>query len=325
MTVNTTDTPPMPRLGIDARALFRRFGLAAALLAMAAVFAALSDVFLTAQNLRNLLLQAAPLAAVAFGQAFVVLNGDLDLSVGSAVGLCSVVMASVMAAQGVWPGIAAGLGAGLLLGLANAAAVTWLRVMPFIATLAMMSIAQGAALMLSHGTPVVGLPAGFADFGFARVLGLPAPFLLAAALGLGAALFLAFTVPGRDVYAVGGNAAAARLAGIPVPAIRVMSFAICGLSAAVAALILTARVSSGQPTLGGALALQSVAAVVLGGVSLFGGRGSIAGVAVGVAFVTVLGNGLNLLNVSSYAQMVAIGLALIAAVALDRLLADARG
>ncbi len=296
----------------------REFGMPVALILLVVFFSANSDVFLTGQNLRNVALQAAALAAVAIGQTFVILNADLDLSVGSIVALVSVIASMAMAAYGAPVGILAGLATGALVGLINGIVVTRFRVMAFIATLAMLSIAQGVALNISKGIPVTGLPNGFADIAFARFMGIPIPFVISLFLFVSAAIALHYTRLGRNIYAVGGNAAAARLSGIPVRKTQTWAYVISGLCAAIASLILTARVGSGQPTLGSSLALESVAAVVLGGVSLFGGRGSIIGVGIGVAFVSILSNGLNLLNVSSYTQLMIVGIALIAAVAVDQ-------
>lgn len=300
----------------------REFGLPVALGMLVLYFALSSDYFLTGSNLRNVALQAAALAAVAIGQTFVILNADLDLSVGSIVALVSVVAGMAMAAYGAPVGIALGLLTGAACGLINGLVVTRLRVMAFIATLAMLSIAQGVALNISGGIPVTGIPGAFADIAFARFGSIPVPFLISSVLFVTAALALHYTRLGRNIYAVGGNAEAARLSGIPVRKTKTWAYVISGLCAAVASLILTARVGSGQPTLGGSLALESVAAVVLGGVSLFGGRGSIIGVGFGVAFVSILSNGLNLLNVSSYTQMMIVGVALIAAVAIDQALSS---
>ena len=296
----------------------REFGMPVALILLVIYFSASSDVFLTGQNMRNVALQAAALAAVAIGQTFVVLNADLDLSVGSIVALVSVVASMAMAAYGAPVGIMVGLVTGGLIGLINGLVVTRFRVMAFIATLAMLSIAQGVALNISKGIPITGVPGSFADIAFARFLGVPVPFLISLVLFVLAAVTLHYTRLGRNIYAVGGNSAAARLSGIPVRKTQTWAYVISGICAAVASLILTARVGSGQPTLGSSLALESVAAVVLGGVSLFGGRGSIIGVGIGVAFVSILSNGLNLLNVSSYTQLMIVGVALIAAVAVDQ-------
>jgi ribose transport system permease protein len=165
---------------------------------------------------------------------------------------------------------------------------------------------------------VTGVPDSFSSLAYARVLGIPVPVIIAILVLLMAFLVLRYTLLGRRIYAVGGNEEAARLSGIRIGAIKIAAYILSGLCASVGSIILTARVASGQPSLGAALPLESVAAVVLGGISLFGGRGSVIGVAFGVLFISILSNGLNLLNVPSYTQMMVIGGALILAVALDQ-------
>lgn len=299
----------------------RQVGLPLACLILVVFFGATSEVFLNVQNFRNIGLAAAALAAVSFGQTFVILTAGLDLSVGSTVALVSVVSGFAMRASGIAGGIVAGLLTGIAVGLVNGLVVTRLRVVPFIATLAMLSIASGLALNLSAGVPVTGLPSAFGDLAYRLVLGVPVPIVIAFVMLIISDVILRYTRRGRHLYAVGGNEEAARLSGIEVDRVKLLAYMYCGASAAVGSLILTARVASGQPTLGVSLPLESVAAVVLGGVSLFGGRGSAVAVAFGVAFVSLLSNGLNLLNVSSYTQMMVIGTALILAVALDQALA----
>ena len=298
----------------------RQIGLPLAVLGLITIFASTSDVFLSVQNFRNIGLQAAALAAVSFGQTAVILTAGLDLSVGSIVALVSVSSAMVMLDFGITAGILMGLLAGLGIGLVNGLIITRLRVFPFIATLAMMSFASGLALNLSGGTPVIGLAVKFSDVAYEDLLGLPVPVVVALVLLVITFVILRYMRWGRNIYAIGGNQEAARLSGIKVDGVRVAAYMFCGFCAAVGALILTARVASGQPTLGTTLPLESIAAVVLGGVSLFGGRGSVVGVAFGVAFISILSNGLNLLNVSSYTQMMVIGAALAGAVAIDQVL-----
>ena len=307
------------RLGRLARRInAREAGLPLAVLALVVFFALQSDVFLTVPNWQNVALQAAALALVAFGQCFVILTAGIDLSVGSTVALASVVTAIVMQDTNIAVGILAGVGAGLGVGLVNGFVITVLRVVPFVATLAMLSIASGLALSWSGGTPVSGLPPDFISIARDRLFGVPVPAVIAAGVFVLGYLVLRYTRLGRYLYAVGGNAEAARLSGIDVRLVTASAYVICSFFAACAAIVLTARVASGQPTLGASLALESVAAVVIGGVSLFGGRGSIVGVFFGVAFVSILRNGLNLMNVSSYTQLLVLGIALIAVIALDR-------
>ena len=298
----------------------RQIGLPLAVSALLILFASLSDVFFTLSNFRNVGLQAAALAAVSFGQTVVILTAGLDLSVGAIVAVVSVIMALAMLKFGILGGALVGLLAGIGAGLMNGFIITRLRVFPFIATLAMMSFLSGLALNLSGGTPVTGLSAAFTNFAYQRLLGVPIPVVVSLTLLLLTFLILRYFRVGRNIYAIGGNQEAARLSGLNVNLIKAMAYMYSGFCSAIAALILTARVASGQPTLGLSLPLESVAAVVLGGVSLFGGRGSVIGVAFGVAFVSILSNGLNLLNVSSYTQMMVIGIALAGAVTIDQAL-----
>src|SRR6201999_2238313 len=203
-------------------------------------------------------------------------------------------------------------------GLVNGVVITRFKVFPFIATLAMMSMVSGLALSLSGGVAVTGVPPAFSDLAYEFMLGVPMPVVIAAAVLMVAFFILRYTLLGRRIYAVGGNEEAARLSGIDVGRIKIAAYSLSGVCAFVGSIILTARVASGQPSLGATLPLESVAAVVLGGISLFGGRGSIVGGGFGVLFISILSNGLNLMNVPSYTQMMLVGSALILAVALDQ-------
>ena len=296
----------------------RDIGLPLAVIALVVSFSVLSPVFPTLQNFRNIGIAAAALAAVSFGQTFTILTAGLDLSVGSTVALVSVIAAFGMRRYGIAAGTIEALLTGAAVGLVNEIVITRFKVFPFIATLAMLSIMSGLALNLSSGVAVSGLPGRFGDLAYDLVAGIPIPVIVALLVLAVSHFVLRYTRLGRHIYAVGGNEEAARLSEINIKFVKVAAYVICGFCAAVGSIILTARVASGQPTLGTSLPLESVAAVVLGGVSLFGGRGSVVGVAFGVAFVSILSNGLNLLNVSSYTQLMVIGAALIVAVALDQ-------
>ena len=296
----------------------RQLGLPLVVIVLIAFFATASEVFFSIPNFRNIGVAAAALAAVSFGQTFTILTAGLDLSVGSTVALASVIGALVMREHGIAAGVFATLLAGTAVGLCNGLVITRFRVFPFIGTLAMLSIASGLALSLAAGVPVTGLPVAFTDLAYDLVFGVPVPVVIAAVVLVASYLILRYTRFGRHIYAVGGNEEAARLSGIRIDRVKLAAYAVSGLCAGIGSLILTSRVGSGQPALGVSLPLESVAAVVLGGVSLFGGRGSVLGVAFGVLFVSILSNGLNLLNVSSYTQMMVIGGALIVAVALDQ-------
>jgi ribose transport system permease protein len=302
------------------RADLRQLGLPAALVALVIYFAISAPYFLELSNFQNIGKQGAALAAVAFGQTFVVLTRGIDLSVGATIGLVSVCTAWGGAHWGLSGALVCGLGAGLLVGLANGLTVAVLGVTPFVATLATLSIVGGVALMISGGIPLEGVPTAIGDLATTNVSIVPASVVVSASLFVLAYFVLRTTRLGRYFYAIGGNTEAARLSGLPIRRVVVSAYVLCSLFTAIAGIILTSRVYSGQPRLGESLTLQSIAAVVLGGVSLFGGRGSLIGVAFGVAFISILANGLNLMNVASYTQMLVIGLALIAAVALDHFL-----
>lgn len=302
----------------------REIGLPIIVVLMVIFFSVNSDVFLSLPNFRNIGVSAAALAAVSFGQTFAILTAGLDLSVGAIVALVSIVGALVMRDYSVVAGLAAALAMGAAVGAVNGLVVTRFKVFPFIATLAMMSIVSGLALSLSGGVAVTGVPEAFSSLAYARSFGVPIPVVIAVAVLAVCVVILRYTKLGRRVYAVGGNEEAARLSGIPVGGVKIAAYVLSGLCASVGSLILTARVASGQPSLGATLPLESVAAVVLGGVSLFGGRGSVVGVAFGVLFISILSNGLNLLNVPSYTQMMVIGGALILAVSLDQIFIGAK-
>lgn len=308
-----------------ARVDIRQLGLPLAVIALLVYFSIASPYFLDLTNFQNVGRQGAALAAVAFGQTFVILTAGIDLSVGATIALVSVSTAWGGTQYGLTGALVCGLAAGLAVGFVNGTVVARLGVAPFVATLAMLSIAGGAALIISGGVPIRGLPTQVTDLATLEVGPVPAPVVVSFGLFAIAFVILRWTRLGRYFYAIGGNAEAARLAGIPTGRVTVAAYVLCSLFTAVGAIILTGRVHSGQPTLGADLTLQSIAAVVLGGVSLFGGRGSLVGVAFGIAFISILANGLNLLGVASYTQMLIIGAALIAAVAFDRLVARRSG
>ena len=310
--------------GTRLRALLQRHGreivLPLVVAFMILLFSLISDVFFSVPNFRNIGVAAAALACVSFGQTFAIITAGLDLSVGATVALVSILSAFAMRSHGIAAGIFAALLTGCAVGLVNGLVIAKLKVFPFIATLATMSIIAGLALRLSGGVPVTGVPNAFADLAYDLIFGIPVPVVIALCVLVVTALILRYTRVGRHIYAIGGNEEAARLSGIAIDRVKLVAYVLSGFCAAVGSIILTARVASGQPSLGTSLPLESVSAVVLGGVSLFGGRGSVIGVAFGVLFVSILSNGLNLLNVSSYTQMMVIGAALIVAVALDQAL-----
>jgi ribose transport system permease protein len=274
--------------------------------------------FATAANLSNVAEQSAIVGVIAIGMTFVILTGGIDLSVGSLVALAGVVIGGAL--QRGWP-VSGAVGAGLLAGVAagavNGLMITRGRLPPFIATLGMMSVARGGALMLSDGRPISGFPDPLRVIATGNLLGVPAPVVLLLALYFVAYLVLTRTVVGRYIYAIGGNEEATVLAGVDVRFHKTVVYAISGLSAAVCAVLLVARLDSAQPIAGIGYELDAIAAVVIGGTSLLGGSGSVIGTLIGALIMSVLRNGLNLLGVSSYLQQVAIGAVIIVAVLID--------
>jgi ribose transport system permease protein len=305
--------------GLAARRGLLRVGLPALFFVMYAFFALTAPEFFTVSNTQDVVRQGSTLAILAFGQTFAVLSAGVDLSVGATLGLASVVDAMVAKQHGIPAGMVAALLVGIAAGLVNGVFIAKLRVNPFIVTLGTLSVFQGVALSISGGSYIQDMPQGFSDLGYDSLGPIPLAAMAAGIVFLFSLVILTQTRFGRAVYAVGGNPEAARLSGIPVTRTRWLIYILTGLTAGVAGIVLSSRVSSGQPLLGQGLELQSVAAVVLGGISLFGGEGTALGVLFGVLLVSFLQNGLNLLNVSSFLQYAIIGSALVLAVTLDRL------
>jgi ribose/xylose/arabinose/galactoside ABC-type transport system permease subunit len=280
--------------------------------------------FLSPGNLGNVVSNFLPLLAVSLGQTLVLVTGGIDLSVTAVVALASVAGAKVMTeAGGLAPGnallgVLAMLAVGLAVGLFNGLAVARLRMPPFLATLAVMTFASGFAIWSTRSQGIAGLPAGFRALG-GELGGVPLSLLLVAPLAVGAHLLLQRTVFGRWLYAVGGNARAARVSGVPVERVLLLAYAACGLCAAVAAVLYTARIETGSPVLGQRIFLDVVGGAVIGGTSLFGGRGTVRGTALGVLFITLVDNSLNLLGLSSFTILIAKGGVILAAAVLDAL------
>ncbi len=273
-----------------------------------------TDNFLTTTNLTNLLGQAAVLGIVAFGVTFCILSGELDLSVGTGCALVTVVAATVMVSSGsILLGVLVGLGTGLAIGCANAFIVTVLQVPSFIATLGMMVIAGGVALAITDGAVVTGLPAAAANIASGEILGVRAIVWIFAATFVVLYFVQARTVFGTRVMAVGSNADAARLAGVRVNRVRTLCFLISGLTIGIGGIALMSRVESGQPNAAALLELNAIAAIVIGGSSLFGGRGSMARTLWGVLLIATLQNGLDLLAVQDEFKRVIVGAVLIGA------------
>jgi len=299
--------------------LLRRFGPLFGLLLLSGTLAVLSDHFLRFDNLMGVFRQSAVNALLALGQLAVIITAGIDLSVGSILGLCCVLVAMLLKA-GVPPvlAVAAALAIGVLLGALNGVLFTKLHLPhPFIPTLGMMNFARGLALVLTGGFPISELPAGFRFLGAGSMAWIPAPVLLVVVCCLLFHIFLRYTTYGRDTYAIGGNRQAALLSGIPVDRRLIMVYALSGGMSALGAIVLAGRMNSGFPLAGMGAELDSIAAVIIGGASFFGGMGTVAGTLVGALIMGVLRNGLNLLNVSASWQTVVIGVVIVVAVWVD--------
>ncbi|GMU51931.1 MAG: transporter [Candidatus Xenobia bacterium] len=296
------------------RGLAGKLAPALGLLALCGWLSLMTPAFLTPDNLTNVLLQSAINAVLAAGMTFVILTGGIDLSVGSMLALSGMLLGRLLKSGVPWPSaVLVGILAGALLGLINGLLITRGKLPPFIATLGMMSAARGLALVFSGGRPESGFEPGFLALGEGAAL-----LAVMAVVYLLAWITLQRTVFGRSVYAVGGNEQAAWLSGINTGAVKTLVYVLSGLLAGLAAAMLTARLNSAQPIAGVMYELDAIAAVVIGGTSLAGGQGSVLGTLLGALIMSVLRNGLNLLEVSADMQQVVIGVVIILAVLFDR-------
>ena len=280
-----------------------------------------SPYFLTFDNAVNVLLNAAPLALIAGGMTLTLIAAEIDLSVGSVVALVGSLAALLSVNFGApWPIVLIGaIGAGAVVGLVNGWFTTRLGMPSFVATLAMLGIARGVALLITQGKPIYGLPDTIAWLGQGELWIVPVPIVLAALILAVLHFALSRTRFGLNVYAVGGNPEAARLSGVDVPGVKMAVLVLSAVLASVGGLILAARLNAGSGTVGADLLLDAIAAVVIGGTSLLGGVGRITGTVLGVLLIASIRNGLVLLNVSAFWQQVAIGGLILLAVSVDYL------
>ncbi|MBB5179667.1 ribose transport system permease protein [Planomicrobium koreense] len=303
------------------QSLLQKIGPFIGLIVIVLIFSILEPGFLSMNNLLNVLRQVSFNALIAFGMTFVILTGGIDLSVGSILALTGAVSAGLIA-SGIDPIFAmlAGLLLGAILGAVNGFIIAKGKVAPFIATLATMTIYRGLTLVYTEGRPISGLGdnAAFQMLGKGYFFGIPVP-VVTMLISFGILYFiLKKTTFGRRVYAVGGNEEASILSGINTDRIKIYVYSLTGLLSALAALMLTSRLNSAQPTAGEMFELDAIAAVVLGGTSLTGGRGWIVGTLIGALIIGVLNNGLNIIGVTSFFQQVVKGAVILLAVLLDR-------
>jgi ribose/xylose/arabinose/galactoside ABC-type transport system permease subunit len=296
-----------------------RFGLPLLVLAVAVVTGFIEPHFWSMANAQNLARQSAPLQIVVVGQLFVLLCGGLDLSVASVMACSGVIGVLALPYVGLAGGVVVMILSGLVFGLANGALIVGFSVSPFIVTLGMLSVAKGLALLLTNGLPLYSVPDALVDVvGFGAFLGVPVSSLIAFAAMLAGAFVLQLTIFGRHIYAVGSSEMAARNSGVRVGRVKLAVYVLAGGAAGLAAVVMTAWVSAAQPLAGEGTELQSIAAVVVGGVALAGGSGNMTQAFFGVLILGLLSNALNMAGVSSFLQVLVIGVVILLAVIIDR-------
>lgn len=273
--------------------------------------------FLTSRNIFNVLRQVSITGIVAVGMTFVIITGGIDISVGSIVALSGVVAAMALkAGLGVAPSVTLALLSGVAAGLLNGTLISYGKIMPFVATLGTMSVIRGLTLIIVNGQAIWELPEGFLNIGTGYALGVPIPVIITVLIYVGGQILLKRFTYGRYTLAVGGDEESARLSGVAVQRVKLLTYVLCGLLSAVAGVVLAARLGSGQPSTGTGYELIAIAAAVIGGNSLSGGRGTVLGTFVGVLILGVVGNALNLWGVAGFWQIVVSGsIVLLAALA----------
>lgn len=302
----------------DMGKMLRQFGLVFVILAIVIVMSIVSDVFMTKNNMMNVLRQISINGILAIGMTFVILTGDIDLSVGSVVGLTSVICGSFLQkGTNFIVAILIAMVISVFCGIVNGYLVAYVGFQPFIATLSTMTIGRGAALLYSDGKPYIIKDPSFIKIGQGFVRGIPIPIILlliACIIGL---IILNMTTFGRYVFAIGGNKNAAKLSGVRTRRVELMVYVISAICACVVGLILSARISSGQPTAGESYEMDAIAATAIGGTSMSGGVGSLYGTILGFMIIGLLSNAMNLMNINSFWQQIVKGLLIVIAVFLD--------
>ncbi len=293
-----------------------------ALIILMAVITIINSNFLTANNLLNLLLQVTSNALIAFGMTFVILTGGIDLSVGSILALSSALTAGLLGSgMPVALAILISLILGCILGMMNGLLISYGKLAPFIVTLATMTIFRGATLVYTNGNPITkGLSDTFLFqfLGQGYIVGIPFPVIIMFIVFIVLYVLLHKTAFGKSVYAIGGNEKAAYISGVKLNKVKIIIYSISGIMASISGLIITSRLSSAQPTAGASYEMDAIAAVVLGGTSLSGGKGRILGTLIGALIIGVLNNGLNIIGVSAFWQQVVKGVVILIAVLIDR-------
>ncbi len=304
----------------DLRQVLRSYGILIAFVLIVIAMTILSPVFLTLTNVLNIVRQSSIYGIMAVGMTFVILTGGIDLSVGSILAIAGAIAAgSIKSGMGLGITVLAALAIGLGCGLANGVLVTLGRITPFVVTLGMMSIARGLTLIYTKGYPISGFHDAFRFIGGGDLLAIPFPIIVFLLTTVIAWVVLSQMRLGRYTYAIGGNEETVKLSGINADFFKTVVYIISGITSAISALILTSRLNSAEPVAGQGYELDVIAAVVIGGTSLMGGRGSVWGTLIGALLIGVINNGMNLLGISPYFQLVVKGVIIIGAVLLDRL------
>ena len=308
--LNAIGTKPLRFMG--------QLGPTLGLIVLCIIAGSMSPVFFTVSNLMNIVLQVAVIAVIAAGMTFVILTGGIDLSVGSILGLTGVLLGGIFKATNSVPlAVLSSVAIGGFIGLINGALVSYGNVPAFCATLGMMAVARGLAFVYTKGMPISDFPDSFRFFGSAYIGAIPVPVLEALLVFVVAWYVLTKTPAGRSIYALGSNEQASRLSGIRTDFYKTLVYVVSGILTGFAALMFVGRINSAHPLAGQGYELDAIAAVVIGGTSLSGGQGSIAGTFVGALIMGVIRNALNLLNVDAYWQQVVIGAVIVAAVLMD--------
>lgn len=305
------------------RALLKEAGIGVALIVLVVFFALAHDKFLTVNNVSNILTQISINTIIAAGMTFVILLGGIDLSVGSVLALCAVVSAKVLTMEGLSDfsaislAVMAGIACGTACGLISGSICEKWRIHSFIVTLGMLNIARGAALQIADARTIFGFPMSFNSFGSSTIFHVPVIFIAAILVVIIGAVVLNRTVFGRMIYAIGNNEESVRLSGHNPMKYKIIAFAICGAATGLAAIMYMLRLNIANPILGTGFELNAIAAVVIGGTSLFGGKGSMLGTFLGACIMGVLGNGLLLMGLGDFTRQIITGVVIILAVILD--------
>lgn len=304
----------------DVKSTLLKFKSLLGLIVLCVIISIAAPRFLNINNILNVLTQVSVNAILAIGMSFVILTGGIDLSVGSTLALTGAIAAAFAKSGdgGVMIPLIIALVLGGLIGLFNGIFVSKGKIQAFIVTLASMTIFRGATYVYTNGTPISGLSSKFMDIGNKKIIGIPMPVCIIFVVFIIAWYILTQTRYGRYVYALGGNEDSARLSGINTNKVKTLVYVICGITAALAGVIVTSRVGSASPNAGAGFELDAIAAVVLGGTSLSGGEGSITGTLIGAMIIGVLNNGLNLMNVSPYYQSIVKGVVILTAILIDK-------